>query len=279
MDTTEFVFDASEATFEVDVLNRSFQTPVIVDFWAPWCGPCRILGPMLERLATESDGDFFLAKVNVDENPNLSVRFSVQGIPAVKAFRDGEVASGFVGALPESRVREFVHEVAPSYADTAIQEAASLLATRHWEEAEARYGMILDEQPNNAAATLGFVRALLAQGKGMDALAHIENFPGGSEIIAAQQLEPLARVIAEVEIEDGHLEEQEDLATQYWQSARLLARGHYAAGMDGLLDVLRIDKAYRKGEPRAVMLGMFALLGDDDTRTREYRGELASVLY
>lgn len=279
MDPTEFVFDASEATFEPDVLNRSFQTPVLVDFWAPWCGPCRILGPVLERLAVESDGGFFLAKVNVDENPNLSVRFSVQSIPAVKAFREGKISSSFVGALPETKIREFLKEIAPSDSDHAIQEASSLLATRHWAEAEARYSVVLEEEPNNSAATLGFVRALVAQGKGKEALTYIENFPPGSEIIAAQQLEPLARMIAEVEDGAKHLEEHNELDAQYWQSARLLARGHYEAGMDGLLDVLRVDKGYRKGEPRKVMLGMFALLGDDDTRTTEYRAELAGVLY
>ena len=279
MGTTEFVFDTSEATFDTDVLNLSFQSPVVVDFWAPWCGPCKMLGPILERLAIESEGNFYLAKVNVDDNPNLSVRFGVQGIPAVKAFREGEITSSFVGALPEAKIREFLRDIGPSEADHAIQEAASLLVTRHWSEAEARYSMVLEEQPNNAAATLGFVRALVAQGKGRQALTYIEDFPGGSEIIAAKQLEELARLIAEVEGKDEHEEEQDMLDAQYWQSARLLARGHYEAGMDGLLEVLRVEKDYRKGEPRKVMLGMFALLGDDDTRTREYRGELASVLY
>ncbi|MCH7497524.1 MAG: thioredoxin fold domain-containing protein [Candidatus Marinimicrobia bacterium] len=151
MTTTEYIYDSSEATFENDVIRRSEETPVVVDFWAPWCGPCRVLGPTLERLANESDGAFYLAKVNVDENPQLSLRFGVQGIPAVKAFRDGKVVSEFVGAQPEPRVREFLKEIAPTEADQAVEDAASMLATRHWAEAEERYRVVLDSQPGSYA--------------------------------------------------------------------------------------------------------------------------------
>lgn len=279
MGPSSFVFDVSESTFEVDVVNRSYETPVLVDFWAPWCGPCRSLGPVLEKLATESDGGFFLAKVNVDENPNLSVRFGVQGIPAVKAFRNGQVINGFVGAIPEPRVREFLQKVAPNETDHILAEAISLLATRHWADAEEKLRIIIDAQPRNAAAALGMVRALVAQGKGREALEIIEVFPSGPEIVAAEQLRPLAEMLAEVAEDNDHRTEHDLQLAQYWQSARLLAGGKYAAGMDGLMEVLRKDKKFRGGEPRKVMLGVFALLGDDDPLTREYRSELASVLY
>jgi len=279
MGSSNFVFDVSESTFEVDVVNRSYETPVLADFWAPWCGPCRSLGPVLEKLAAESDGGFFLAKVNVDENPNLSVRFGVQGIPAVKAFRNGQVINGFVGAIPEPRVREFLQKVAPNETDHTLAEAISLLATRHWADAEEKLRVILEAQPRNAAAALGMVRALVAQGKGREALEIIEDFTSGPEIVAAEQLRPLAEMLAEVAEDNDHRTESDLQLAQYWQSARLLANGRYAAGMDGLMEVLRKDKKFRGGEPRKVMLGVFALLGDDDPLTREYRGELASVLF
>jgi len=279
MTTTEYIYDSSEATFENDVIRRSEETPVVVDFWAPWCGPCRVLGPTLERLANESDGAFYLAKVNVDENPQLSMRFGVQGIPAVKAFRDGKVVNEFVGAQPEPRVREFLKEIAPTEADQSVEDAASMLATRHWAEAEERYRVVLDSQPGNSAAAVGLIKALVAQGKGEAALSYIEDFPSGDEIVEAQQLEALARLMSEVEGENRHLDEDDLLAAQYWQAARLLAKGQHAAGMDGLLEVLRTDKKYRGGEPRKVMLGIFALLGEDDPLTREYRDGLANVLF
>ncbi len=279
MSSSDYVFDASEATFDSDVVLRSHDVPVIVDFWAPWCGPCRALGPMLERLTEEADGAFLLAKVNVDENPNLSVQFKVQGIPAVKAFKDATLIDGFVGVLPEPKLREFLRKIAPTEADLALERGLSLASTRHWADAETEFLTVLDSQPDNPKATLGIVRCLVALGRGDAALAYIENFPGGSEIVQAQQLAPLARLIASVEGVPDYSTIESETDALYDQAAKLLMQGKWAAGMDGLLDVLRKDKRYRKGQPREVMLGVFALLGDDDPMTREYRNELASVLF
>ena len=134
------IIDVSEATFEYEVIAHSNQVPVVVDFWAPWCGPCRTLGPMLERLAREANGAFRLAKVNVDENPRLATRFGVQGIPAVKAFKVGQEVAQFVGAQPESMVQRFVRELAPRVADRALVEARGFLVARHWPEAKKLHG-------------------------------------------------------------------------------------------------------------------------------------------
>jgi putative thioredoxin len=272
------VVEVSEATFSTDVLAQSSRVPVVVDFWAPWCGPCRTLGPLLARLAAEGKGAFVLAKVNVDDSPRLSAEYGVQGIPAVKAFRDGQVVDEFVGAQPEARVREFLKKVAPSEADRKLAEASSLLATRHWAEAEAAFRSVLGDQPSNDVAALGLLKSLLALGRGCEADDLLADFPRGDAAPAAEKLTPLARVLCEVEGADAPLAEN-DLDAQYLQSARLVARGQLEAGMDGLLDVLRQDKRYRKGEPRQVLVALFELLGDDDPVTREYRGELASVLY
>jgi putative thioredoxin len=275
---SEHIVDVDESTFEQEVIQRSYETPVVVDFWAPWCGPCRVLGPLLERLAIEAGGTFRLAKVNVDENPNLAIRFGVQGIPAVRAFRQGEVTAEFVGAQPESAVRRFLERVAPSEAARAVEEAASLLATRHWPEAETAFRLILEENEADGRATLGLVQALLMQGRGVDADRLLTRFPPGAEWVAAQKLKPLAGLLAKVERAEPPGSD-DPLEAQLEQAARLIARGNLAAAMDGLLDILRQNKAYRKGLPKEILLALFSLLGEGDPLTREYRDELASVLF
>lgn len=275
---SEYILDVSETTFESDVLIRSHQAPVVVDFWAPWCGPCKMLGPMLERLAIEGGGAFLLAKVNVDENPNLSIRYGVQGIPAVKAFLNGEVKSQFVGAQPESIVRRFVSELAPSESEIALNEASSLLATRHWADAEKAFREVYMEDETNSSAALGLLKSLLMQGKGSDAVSLINNFPLGTEWATAERLSALAEFMAEVQV-NGPRPDDDPQEAEFYQSARLIVRGNLPAAMDGLLDLLRFDKNYRDGEPKALLLSIFELLGDDDPMTREYRNELASILF
>jgi putative thioredoxin len=278
MSNDVFVKVVSEATFAEEVLAQSGTRPVVADFWAPWCGPCRVLGPILERLAHDARGAFVLAKINVDENPGLAMRYEVQGIPAVKAFRDGQVVDGFVGAQPEGRVREFLRKVAPTAADQALEAAKGLLAIRQWARAEAALRQVLADQPQSSVAMLGLVKALLAQGRGCEAAEKLDELPAGDQAPLAETLKPLAQLLCEVETPDGVVADT-DLDAQYYQSARLLARGQMEAGMDGLLEVVRQDKRYRKGEPRLVMVALFGLLGEDDPTTRQYRGELASALY
>jgi putative thioredoxin len=274
---SEYILEANESNFEKEVLMRSHEVPVVVDFWAPWCGPCRVLGPLLERLTIEGGGAFRLAKVNVDENPRLAVRYGVQGIPAVKAFRQGEVRAEFVGALPEPMVRRFLSGIAPSAAEQAVAEARSLLSTRHWGEAEAAFRDVLEQDESNAAAALGLVESLLMQGKGREALETLRRFPPGTEWAKAEKLRPLAEMLAQPE--QGELPGDDPLAAEYLHAARLIRKGNLPAAMDGLLDILRQDKAYRQGQAKEALVGLFALLGENDPLTREYREELASVLF
>jgi putative thioredoxin len=278
MSLDEYMLDVDEVTFENDVLLRSHDVPVVVDFWAPWCGPCKILGPLLERIAIEAGGGFILAKVNIDENPNLAIRYGVQGIPAVKAFLQGQVSTEFVGAQPESMVRRFIENIVPDEAAVAVEKAQSYLVARQWEEAEAAFREIYMQDEDNAPAALGLLKSLLMSGRGREAAQLIDEFPRGNEWVFAEQLEPLATLVAKVE-ENGPYPEDDPLAAEFYQAARLISRGNLAAAMDGFLDILRQDKQYRGGEPKDVMLGIFSILGDEDSLTREYREELASILF
>lgn len=278
MSLSEYILDVNEAGFERQVVLRSHELPVVVDFWAPWCSPCTYLSPILERQAIEAGGAFLLAKVNVDESPNLSIRYGVQGIPAVKAFQDGEVKAEFVGAQPESMVRKFLESVVPSPSEQAVDEALSLLGTRHYRQAEDAFRQVLEQDETNAEAALGLVESLLMQGDGAGALAVLENFPPGTAWAKAEKYKPLAKLLVEAEGADPSADEHA-LEASLHQSARLIARGNLPAAMDGLLGILREDKRYRGGLPKQILLALFSLLGDDDPHTRKYRDEMASVLF
>ncbi len=271
------ILEVAEADFDQEVVRYSMETPVVVDFWAPWCVPCRMLSPMLERLASEAAGTFRLAKVNIDDNPGLSARFGVQSIPMLKAFREGKIVAQMVGAQPESVVRKFLGELAPGPAEQALAETRGLLTARRWAEAEQASRRALEREPGNSTAAMYLVKALLRQGQGSTALELLDRFPFGNDTAAADRLRPLAAVLAE----EGSSADQpaDEMEAGYLQTARLLGRGNYPAALDGLLGLLRRDKHFRNDEARKVFLAALEILGEDDPLTREYRDELASILF
>jgi putative thioredoxin len=277
---SENIIDVHESTFERDVIQKSFEQPVVVDFWAAWCGPCRMLGPVLERLANEPNSNFVLAKVDVDANPGLSMRYGVQGIPAVKAFRDGQVAGEFVGAQPEPMVRQFLKGIAPSEADNALSAAEDLLASRKYAEAEPRFQQLLADDPDNSVAKIGLARALVGQGKGCQAAGYLKELQSDSAIFdQVERLLPLADYLCDAAEHTDEEQEVTVVEAQYRHAARLLSDGKVAPALDGLLEVLRYNKEYRDGQAKAAMLGIFEFLGDDDPTTGAYRREMASVLF
>jgi putative thioredoxin len=279
MPNTDNIIDVTDGSFEFDVINQSFTTPVVVDFWAPWCGPCRMLSPVLESLAADPTLEFTLAKVNVDDNPNVAMRYRVQGIPAVKAFIDGQIVAEFSGAQPEPRVRQFLETLIPSEFDEALSNAAGLLARHRWADAEAELDELLSRQPTSQPAHYHIARALLGQAQGCEALPHLAAISDGPEYLAAERLRPLANYLCRIATAEAGDEDLPPLEALYNRSALLLRRGNLEAALDGLLDVLRQDKRYRDGEAREVMLAVFELLGDGDDLTQTYRRELALVLY
>ena len=275
--TSDFIRSVTEADFEYEVIAFSHQTPVLVDFWAEWCSPCRSLGPILERMAEEARGAFRLAKVDVDANPNLAIRYGVRSIPAVKAFRDGQVVSEFVGALPEPKVREFIRALAPSQTDLMLEKAQSLLEERQWAQAEQLLNQFLAKNLDHPAAILGLLKAAVMQGKLMDATALLRDFPSSKEFAAAEAIRPLVEALIALQRSPAYSENP--LEAAYLNALWLVLRGNLPAALDGLLDILRQDKHYRNDQVRKLILGIFEILGPNSPLTQQYRRELALVLF
>ena len=277
MSPSNYIIEVSEADFEFEVIAYSHQVPVVVDFWAEWCGPCRTLGPLLEKLAEEGAGAFRLAKINVDDNPNVALRYNVRSIPAVKAFQDGQVVSDFVGALPEAKVRDFLRALAPSKTDLTLEKAQSYLIRQQAREAEKLFRQVLEGSPSNPAALLGLSKSLLMQGHCAEALQTLKSIPSGKELASVEIMLHLAEALGKASA--GEISGDDSMSAAYVNSLHLVARNNIPAAMDGLLDILRQDKRYRNGEARAVMIGILELLGEENPLTRQYRNELASVLF
>jgi len=256
------VVDVTDADFVDKVVEESKRRPVVVDLWASWCGPCRTLGPILERAAERREGRFLLAKLDVDANPYTAGQFGVQSIPTVIAFRDGRPVDGFIGAISEPMVSEFVDRILPSEADLAAQEALEEERTGDVADAERRYREALSAEPDNPPAGLGLGRILAERGDLQEA----------KEILTPLRPDPDAeRLLAGIRISEwSTLEEPGTLPS----AKRLAARGKWREALDGMLGALRDDPAAREA-----MLEVFAVLGDDDPLVAEYRRKLANALF
>ena len=278
MMASDNIIDVNELDFEYEVLSYSQNIPVVVDFWATWCQPCKILGPMLEAMAQEAGGAFRLARVDVDKNPNLALRYGVRSIPTVKAFTSGQVVSEFVGMVPEERLREFLGKITPpSPQQLQLEKADSFLKLKQWGQAEKLYRDLIDQTADMPGAMLGLAKALLMQNKNGEALEILRNFPASRLAITAELLRPYAEDL--VALTNGKLADETDLDAAFQTAVRLASRGNLPAALDGFLDILRQNKTYRRGRARQVILSLLELLGEEDPQTRQYRSELASVLF
>ena len=278
MMASDFIIDVNELDFEYEVLAYSQNTPVVVDFWATWCQPCKVLGPMLEAMVKEAGGAFRLARVDVDKNPNLALRYSVRSIPTVKAFTNRQVVGEFVGMVPEERLREFLEKITPpSPQQLQLEKADSFLKLGQWEEAEKLYRDLIEGSAEMPGMLLGLAKSLLLQNKNGEALDILRNFPASRLSVTAELLRPYAEDV--VAMAHGELADETDLDAAYQMAIRLASRGNLPAALDGFLDILRQDKDYRRGRARLVILSLLELMGEDDPQTRQYRSELASVLF
>jgi putative thioredoxin len=246
------VIEVSEATFEADVLKKSFEQPVVVDFWAEWCGPCRALGPVLERLASEDDAGFVLAKVDVDANQRLASAFGIQGIPAVKAFRDGKQVGEFTGALPESQVRKWLEGLGPSEGEIAIVAAEDAEQAGRLEEARDAYDAALKAEPGLFAARSGLARVDLAlRARGLDADALRGRADADSSDVEA------ALGVADLDA----------------------AEGRHEQAFGRLIETIRNTSGDERERVRKHLLGLFDTLPADDPRSIAARRDLSMALF
>lgn len=250
MNNPGHVLDVTEATFPRDVIERSHQVPVVVDFWASWCAPCRTLGPVLERLADEAAGAWVLAKVDVDANPGLAGAFGVQGIPAVRAFKGGREVAEFTGALPEASVREWLTQLGPSRADLAYEEGSALEAAGRLDDAAERYRQTLADAPGHTGAATALTRVELAlRTAGLDR-DDLEQRAGTDDVDATLAL-------ADLDAQDGE----------------------FQAAFDRLIEALRRSAGDDRDRVRRRLVALLDLPPPDDPRVTAARRAMASALF
>lgn len=279
--------DVSQADFEEKVVAASFKQPVVIDFWAPWCAPCKVLKPILEKLVAEYAGKFQLAKVNSDENPEISARYAVRGIPAVKAMVDGKIVNEFTGALPESAVRDWLDKVIPSPAEELRREAQQQAATGDVEGALQLLAEASALDPDDERVRVDAAELLLAKGDAEDAQRLLDTLKASDILKDARVLQLKAQVrLAEMR-EEGESEaalaaaiaaNENDLEARFKLANVLIASNRSAEGMDQLLEIVRRDRKFKDDIGRKTLLDVFNLLGGQNEMVPAYRRKLAALL-
>jgi len=287
MSAAPLVFDATEADFEERVLKASAATPIVVDFWAPWCAPCRAFGPLLQRVVESYGGRARLAKVNVDQNPGLAAALRIQSIPAVKVFVDGKVGAEFTGALPEGELRRVLELILPSEADTLVAEGDRLLRDGDRAAAKEKYQEVLKGQPRHPAAALRLARLALEDGDAETARELTSRVDAGAPehdeaqgILARFELADHCNAKGGKEVCARRAEQNpDDLDARYDLACCLAAEGAYQDALEELLGILGKDKGYRDGAAKDAMVCIFSVVGQRSKLADTYRDRLTSLLY
>lgn len=286
MADSAWVVNVTEETFEKGILERSRSVPVVIDFWAPWCGPCRALGPILEKLAEEYQGQFILAKVNTDEAQQLAGAFQIQGIPAVFALRNGQLVSKFTGALPEAQVRAFIQEILPNEAEKLAKEAGSL-ETSDPKAAETAYQTALAKDARNPGALLGLARLALARGDDAAASDYlgrtdfVDEFETEAERLRGNiELRERARAFGTEEAARAKLATEPKSGRLLYELGCVLAgTGRFREALESLLAAAEADPKLAATQVRETMVKIFQTVGVRSELADEFRPKLSRLLY
>ncbi|MHB1083762.1 MAG: tetratricopeptide repeat protein [Thiobacillus sp.] len=278
---SEHARDVGLADFQQHVLEESNIRPVVVDFWAPWCGPCKSLKPILEKLAAEYGGKFLLAKVNSDDNQELATRFGVRGIPSVKAFINGEPVDEFSGALPESEVRNFIDRLLPSPAEDMRAHAAELRLAGDMPGALQQLAEASRLDPEHVGIRLDATEIMLDLGEADEARRLIGNLPDDADP-RVPQLRARLQFMGEAGEDEAALSariaaNENDLDARLKLANLFVASGRYEPGMDQMLEIVQRDRSFGDDIGRKTLLSVFDLLGGGELLSL-YRRKLASAL-
>jgi putative thioredoxin len=284
--------ETTTADFMADVIDASMEVPVIVDFWAPWCGPCKQLTPIIEKAVKAANGAVKLVKLNIDDHPEIPTQMRVQSIPAVYAFKDGRPVDGFVGAQPESQIKAFIQRLAgkagPSPLDEALDMAKQALAEGDLATAQNIYAQVLDHQPDNAVALAGLARLALGQGAIDDAKQIIGQVQGDglkhADVISVKAAIELAEGAAAAQGATAEFEarlaaDANDHEARLELANALFAAGDQEAAIDHLLKIVRADREWNEQAARKQLLKLFEALGPMDPLTVQARKRLSSILF
>jgi putative thioredoxin len=284
---TSYVFDATTAGFQREVLEKSLETPVLVDFWAPWCGPCKTLGPLLEKLAAEYRGAFVLAKVDVDREQQLAGYFQIRSVPTVMLVKDGQLVDGFPGALPEAQLREFLthHGIAPGEAaNEPVEDLAA--APRDPREVVADLRAAVAAEPGKDELKLDLALALARSGEPDEAARLLDALPANlsaddrarSTRAALGFATLLKDAPAPAELERRIAADPRDLRARHLLGAHRIVAGEAEAALQQFLEMLRLDKQFDDGLPRKALIDAFNVIEDADL-VGTYRRRMASLLF
>ena len=284
--------DATTQSFAADVIEASQQTPVIVDFWAPWCGPCKQLAPILEKTVRDAGGKVALVKINIDENPEIAQQLRIQSIPAVFAFDKGQPVDGFMGAQPESQIKRFVERLVgpmgPSPLEQALEQAKDALDAGDFASASNIYGQILRQVPGEAAAIAGLVRCLVGAGDLQEARELVDGLDDealkNADVESAVSALALAEQAGEADGDTAELQARLAQDPGDHQARFDLAMAYHGAGrneqaIDELIEIIRRDREWNDEAARQQLLKLFEALGHADPLTVAGRRKLSSILF